>query len=160
MAVIAGEEITPEMLAARAKLREKLGAIGQQTGGKGTVRRKAKRVFKPIGDDKKMQVILKRLGTANIPGIEEVQMIKDDGNMIHIVNPKIQASPSSNTYVISGNAEEKAISIPQLLDQLNAAGIDYKKHGLDPEVLKQFNGNDNDDIPELVESFEETSINT
>jgi len=43
-------------------------------------------------DDKKLQSNLKKLSVTNIPGIEEVNMIKEDGTVIHFNNPKVQAS--------------------------------------------------------------------
>ena len=43
----------------------------------------------------------------NIPGIEEVNMIKDDGTVIHFNNPKVQASLAANTFAVTGHAENK-----------------------------------------------------
>ena len=58
-------------------------------GGKGTARRKRKTVHKTAtGDDKKLQQTLKRLGVTNVPQIEEVNMFKDDGTVLHFTNPK------------------------------------------------------------------------
>jgi len=34
-------------------------------------------------------------------------MIKDDGEVIHFNNPKVQASLSSNTFAVIGHAEIK-----------------------------------------------------
>ena len=34
-------------------------------------------------------------------------MFKDNGEVIHFANPKVQASLGSNTYAISGQAETK-----------------------------------------------------
>ena len=39
-------------------------------------------------DDKKMNATLKKLGVTNIPGIEEANMFKDNGEVIHFKNPK------------------------------------------------------------------------
>lgn len=39
-------------------------------------------------DDKRLQSTLKRLGVNTIPGIEEVNIIKEDQSIIHFVNPK------------------------------------------------------------------------
>ena len=53
------------------------------------MRRKKKAVHRnATADDKKLQTTLKRLGVNNIPGIEEVNLFKDDGSVIHFVNPK------------------------------------------------------------------------
>jgi len=57
--------------------------------GKGTPRRKVKKVHKTAGtDDKKLQTALKKLNVQPIQGIEEVNMFKTDGNVIHFSAPK------------------------------------------------------------------------
>lgn len=62
-------------------------------GGKGTPRRKKKIVHQTAAtDDKKLQSSLKKLSVNTIPGIEEVNMIKNDGTVLHFNNPKAQAS--------------------------------------------------------------------
>ena len=43
----------------------------------------------------------------NINGIEEVNMIKDGGCVIHFNNPKVQASLAANTFAVTGHAENK-----------------------------------------------------
>lgn len=59
----------------------------------GTARRKKKVVHRTAStDDKKLQSTLKKLSVNNIPGVEEVNMIKDDGNVIHFAQPKGTAS--------------------------------------------------------------------
>jgi nascent polypeptide-associated complex subunit beta len=58
-------------------------------GGKGTPRRKVKKVHKSSGaDDKKLQSSLKKLNVQPIPAIEEVNMFKEDGQVIHFTAPK------------------------------------------------------------------------
>jgi hypothetical protein len=57
--------------------------------GKGTPRRKTKKVHKSTGtDDKKLQTSLKKLNVQPIQAIEEVNMFKEDGNVIHFAAPK------------------------------------------------------------------------
>ncbi len=74
----------PEKL---AKLQAKAGSV--QTGGKGTVRRKHKTVRKnAVHDDKRLKTTLNRLNVRDIPAIEEVNLFKDDGTVIHFSNPK------------------------------------------------------------------------
>lgn len=97
------------IIAARERLKQKFGEGARSIGGKGTVRRKKKTVHKTAStDDKKLGSTLKRLGVNAIPGIEEVNIYKADGNVIHFVNPKLQASIAANTYVVSGSSEIKA----------------------------------------------------
>jgi nascent polypeptide-associated complex subunit beta len=103
----------------------KLAKIQQQSekarlGGKGTQRRKKKIVHKTATDDKKLQNTLKRLGVNSIQSVEEVNMIKDDGHVLHFVNPKVQASLTANTFAITGNCEEKPLTelLPGIFNQL------------------------------------------
>jgi nascent polypeptide-associated complex subunit beta len=57
--------------------------------GKGTPRRKTKKVHKSsTTDDKKLQTTLKKMNVQPIQGIEEVNMFKEDGNVIHFSAPK------------------------------------------------------------------------
>ena len=64
--------------------------------GKGTPRRKVKKVHKSAGtDDKKLQTSLKKLNVQPIQAIEEVNMFKSDGNVIHFSAPKGEFSLSS-----------------------------------------------------------------
>jgi nascent polypeptide-associated complex subunit beta len=59
-------------------------------GGKGTVRRKVVRKPKAstVQDDKKLQGALKKLNVQPIPGVEEVNMFREDGNVLHFTAPK------------------------------------------------------------------------
>lgn len=92
---------------------EKLKKLQAQVriGGKGTPRRKKKVIHQTPGtDDKKLQSVLKKLAVNQIPGIEEVNMIKNDGTIIHFNNPKAQASLAANTFAITGHSEQKEVS--------------------------------------------------
>jgi len=54
------------------------------------MRRKKKIVHKAASaDDKKIQSQLKKLSVNPIPGIEEVNMFKDDGTILNFSNPKV-----------------------------------------------------------------------
>jgi len=123
-------------------------------------------------DDKKLQSSLKKLSVNNIPGIEEVNMIKDDGAVIHFNNPKVQASLAANTFAITGHAEQKQITemLPGILNQLGAESLTHLKRlattvtaagakkgaaGGDASTLDA--DDDDDDMPELVENFDEPS---
>lgn len=62
--------------------------------GKGTPRRKIKKVHKTAGaDDKKLQATLKKMNVQPIQAIEEVNMFKEDGNVIHFANPRGKQEP-------------------------------------------------------------------
>jgi nascent polypeptide-associated complex subunit beta len=70
---------------------EKLAKLQSQVriGGKGMPRRKVKKVHKSSGtDDKKLQAALKKLNMQPVQAIEEVNMFKEDGNVIHFTAPK------------------------------------------------------------------------
>mmetsp|Transcript_5733 Transcript_5733/g.14688 ORF Transcript_5733/g.14688 Transcript_5733/m.14688 type:complete len:149 (+) Transcript_5733:173-619(+) len=143
------------------KLQRMAGAV--RTGGKGTVRRKKKAVHKTTStDDKRLQGTLKRLGVNTIPGIEEVNIFKGE-DVIHFLNPKVQASIQANTYVVSGPSQTKKLQelLPTIFNQLGTDNLQNLK-----QLAEQAGGaapggddDDDDDVPDLVEgeNFEEAS---
>jgi len=149
---------------------EKLKRMQQSVriGGKGTPRRKMKRTTKSSGvDDKKLQTALKKLNVQPIQAIEEVNMFKADGNVIHFAAPKVHAAVPANTFAIYGNGEDKELTelVPGILNQLGPDSLAslrklaesyqsmQKKEGEDGDKKDD----DDDDIPDLVagETFDE-----
>jgi len=146
-----------------AKLAKLQAKKPDRTGGKGTVRRKHKNVRKAAAhDDKKLKSALNRLNVRDIPAIEEVNLFKEDGNVIHFVNPKVQASIAANTYVVSGNAETKKLQdlLPGIITQLGPDNLDYLKkvYNTFGEKLKGAAAAD-DEMPALLDAtnFEDIS---
>mmetsp|Transcript_5457 Transcript_5457/g.12872 ORF Transcript_5457/g.12872 Transcript_5457/m.12872 type:complete len:166 (+) Transcript_5457:299-796(+) len=158
-----------DMAAARAKMiAKRFGGATTSTGGKGSVRRKKKVASRSAAaqSDAKLGTTLKKLGATNIPGIEEVNLFKEDGKVIHFVNPKVQASIGANTYIISGPSETKPLQelLPSIVSQLGmdnlsqlqsmAAQAGVAPGGVPPAAADD----DDDDVPDLVEgNFEEVS---
>merc|ERR1712168_824048 len=101
----------------------------------------------------------------NIPGIEEDNMIKDDGHVIHFNNPKVQASLAANTFAITGHAETKMVTeiLPQIINQLGPDSLRHlyqnsRKDAGDlghPDPIAE----DDEDVPELVDNFDAPSKN-
>lgn len=149
---------------------EKLKQLQAQVriGGKGTARRKRKVIHRTATtDDKKLLSSLKKLAVNNIPGIEEVNMIKEDGQVLHFNNPKVQASLAANTFAITGHAETKQITemLPGILNQLGAENLANLKKiattvSSGGDLIKptaEEIDDDDDDVPDLVENFDEAS---
>lgn len=155
-----------EIEAARARMiAKRFGGATVSTGGKGSVRRKMKKSNRSAAaqSDAKLNVALKKLGANTIPGIEEVNFFKEDGQVMNFVNPNVKAAIQCNTYVISGPNEIKSLEevIPSLVSKL------------DPEKIAQLQNlasaaaggaapaeadDDDDEVPDLVEgNFEEVS---
>ncbi|KAH8239245.1 hypothetical protein KR032_002289 [Drosophila birchii] len=151
---------------------EKLKKLEEQVriGGKGTPRRKKKIVHStPSTDDKKLQASLKKLSVNTIPGIEEVNIIKNDGTVIHFNNPKTQASLPANTFAFTGHGQNKTITemMPDILTQLGPQDINQLKKLATEIVNKSAAGSagcsaavdaTDDDVPDLVKNFEEVAI--
>ncbi|GAB7344885.1 hypothetical protein MBLNU457_3324t1 [Dothideomycetes sp. NU457] len=130
-----------------------------------------KRVPKSSGtDDKKLQAALKKMNVQPIQAIEEVNMFKSDGNVIHFSAPKVHASVPSNTFAIYGNGEDKELTelVPGILNQLGPDSLaslrklaeSYQSMQKSQEGAEgDKKDDDEDDIPELVEgeSFEAKS---
>lgn len=144
-------------------------AASVRTGGKGTVRRKKKAVHKSTTtDDKKLQSTLKRIGVNTIPGIEEVNIFKDDV-VIQFLNPKVQASVVANTWVVTGTPQTRSLQdlLPGLINQLGPDNLDNLR-----KLAEQFQkeapsggagaAQEDDEVPELVgdETFEAAAEET
>merc|ERR1712080_112671 len=94
-------------------------------------------------------------------------MIRDDGTVLHFNNPKVQASLAANTFAITGNAENKQLTemLPGILNQLGAEGLSnlrrlaeqLPKGRVDPTVDDDNIDEDDDDVPDLVDNFDEPS---
>merc|ERR1719463_683402 len=148
---------------------DKLTKMQEQVriGGKGTARRKKKGLHRTATtDDKKLQSSLKKLSVNNIPGIEEVNMMKNDGSVIHFNNPKVQASLAANTFAVTGHAENKQITemLPGILNQLGAESLTHLKRlasnvtgGAGLGEVAGAGDDDDDEVPDLVENFDEAS---
>ena len=98
----------------------------------------------------------------------QVNMIKDDGTVIHFNNPKVQASVPANTFAIVGHAENKQITemLPGILNQLGAESLTHLKRLANNVTQGSFPAapdaaaaadDDDDDVPELVGDFDEPS---
>ncbi|KAI0000219.1 NAC-domain-containing protein [Russula compacta] len=129
-------------------------------GGKGTVRRKIVRKSKPANaqDDKKLQGALKKLNVQPITGVEEVNMFREDGNVLHFSAPKVHAAVPANTFAIYGTGQVKELTelVPGILNQL---GPDSLRRCANLPSRQQRAGagaaeEDDDDVPDLVENFD------
>lgn len=159
-----------EMAEARQRMiAKRFGGASTSTGGKGSVRRKKKVASRSSAaqSDQKLGAALKKLGATNIPGIEEVNLFKEDGKVIHFVNPKVQASIAANTYIISGPSDTKPLQdlLPSIVSQLGMDNLSQLQNiaqqasaqGAVPGAADA-EDDDDDDVPDLVEgNFEEVS---
>ncbi|KAJ3328689.1 Nascent polypeptide-associated complex subunit beta [Blyttiomyces sp. JEL0837] len=150
--------MNPEKL---AKLQAQAAAA--RIGGKGTPRRKVKKVVKSAGaDDKKLQATLKKFNAQPIAGIEEVNMFKADGSVLHFSAPKVQASLASSIFIINGNAQQKELTelVPGILTQLGPESLAQLRKLAETYQAQQAgagasgDNDDDDDVPELVENFD------
>eukprot|EP00933_Yihiella_yeosuensis_P063868 TRINITY_DN67126_c0_g1_i1.p1 TRINITY_DN67126_c0_g1~~TRINITY_DN67126_c0_g1_i1.p1 ORF type:complete len:182 (+),score=44.02 TRINITY_DN67126_c0_g1_i1:83-547(+) len=151
-------EQSAEVMAARAKLASRFKEV--QTGGKGSVRRtKVTKRANQGADEKQLQAQLKRLGCNSIPGIEEVNMFTESGSVIHFSNPKVQASVTSNTFVVSGNAENKSLEelLPGIISQLGPDNLMNLKRIAESFAAQSKAEGGDEDIPDIGENFEEVS---
>ncbi|EUD64363.1 nascent polypeptide-associated complex subunit beta [Plasmodium inui San Antonio 1] len=168
------DKISPEILAARAKLKEKMGGNLRQIGGKGSARRKIKKVHKnSMSNEKKINLILKKIGASYFGEVDEICVYKAGDTYMEFKKPKLSASLQSNTYVVTGKFTEQKIDINKIFEGLKGnKNVDMnllEKIKNDPNIKnllnKENNGNakkeeaaeEPADVPDLVENFEEVS---
>mmetsp|Transcript_6028 Transcript_6028/g.9989 ORF Transcript_6028/g.9989 Transcript_6028/m.9989 type:complete len:251 (-) Transcript_6028:36-788(-) len=135
----------------QAKLRARYGNKAGSTrtgGGKNAMRRKKFRPKKSTNEfEKRLQSNLKKLSCNTIPGIEEVNLFKSDGTVIHFVSPKVDAEVASNTFIVSGNYTQNKIEelLPDILPQIGSDHLtQLKTYAEKFEALKPSNDDDND----------------
>jgi len=132
------------------------------------VRRKKKAAHKATAaDDKKLTATLKKLGVTPIPGVEEVNLFKADGQVIHFASPKVQASIASNTFAVSGHSATKSLQelLPGIINQLGPDNLANLKQIAESYSAAQkaakgaapVDDDDDDDVPDLVDNFEDVS---
>ncbi|KAF7560733.1 hypothetical protein G7046_g3400 [Stylonectria norvegica] len=146
----------PESVCDACQMRRRTLFTDLNAGGKGTPRRKVKRAPARSGaDDKKLQQTLKKLNTQPIQAIEEVNMFKADGNVIHFAAPKVHAAVPANTFAIYGAGEDKELTdlVPGILNQLGPDSLASLRKLAESyqNMQKGEKGEDEDDIPDLVE---------
>ncbi|KAK1226212.1 Nascent polypeptide-associated complex subunit beta [Marasmius sp. AFHP31] len=146
-------------------------AAANRIGGKGTVRRKVVRKSKPAAaqDDKKLQGALKKLNVQPIAGVEEVNMFREDGNVLHFTAPKgaFHAAVGANTFAIYGVGHVKELTelVPGILNQLGPDSLaSLRKLAESYQAIQQSQqrppnagaaeAEDDDDVPDLVENFD------
>ncbi|UZJ52852.1 hypothetical protein CBS101457_002172 [Exobasidium rhododendri] len=149
---------------------EKLAKLqsASRSGGKGTPRRKVARKPKGPGagidGDKKLQNALKKLQVQPLTGIEEVNMFKDDGNVLHFQGAKVHGLASANTHAIYGQGVDKELTelVPGIINQLgpdSLASLRKLAESYQAMNAAQQAGitgkEDDDEVPDVVENFDE-----
>ena len=89
--------------------------------------------------------------------IDEVNMFKDDNTVIHLKRPQTQFSVRENLLVVTGNPETRDLKdmMPDILKQVGAQQYQYLKSTLGEMGGAKKDEADDDDVPELVGTFED-----
>ena len=154
------ETTDKEILEARKQLAAKFG--NTQIGGKGTQKRKkeAKHRGNKVEADKKITALAKKAGARKINEVSEINIFKDDNNVVHLKKPTLEYSFKEKVSFVSGTSETKNIKdlLPYIIKQLGPKQFEFMKEYA--ETLKSKDkkkGEKIDEAPELVEDFEEVS---
>ena len=168
--------------ARKAMIAKRFG--GNDKGAKnGAMRQKATKKSGGSGDVAKINQALKKFQFTEMKNLMEVNIFKGD-DVIHITEPKINASINCNTFQVSGKTETKPMTdyLPDILNQLGPESMDrLRKYaeslnvggagagagagagmgmpaaaagGAIPEGEED---SDDDDVPELVDNFDEAT---
>jgi nascent polypeptide-associated complex subunit alpha len=147
----------PAALVAAAENNAQLAKLMASTriGGKGTVRRKTKRVSaRPAYDEKKLAASLQKLGISSVPGIEEATLMTSDGELLSFSNAKVSASVQANTCVISGNVTVTQVDKPAAAaDKAEVVEEIVAEEEAKPKAEEEKDDSDtDDDMPDLDEA--------
>ncbi len=140
--------------ARKAMIAKRFGgnAAGAGTSSGNARRKKVTKAKVSSADDKKIAGNLKKMNMQPLAGIDEVNMFMNDGQVIHFVQPKVQASMPNKTFYISGTPEITTLDalMPNILSQLGDL-TKLAKAAQEAGVLPA----GDDEMPELVEDDEE-----
>ena len=90
-------------------------------------------------------------------------MFTESGSVIHFAGPKVQASVSANTYVITGHAETRRLEelLPGIIDQLGPDNLMTLKRIAEGYAAgagsSQAGASADEDIPDIGKNFEDVS---
>jgi hypothetical protein len=89
-------------------------------------------------------------------------MFKDDNTVVHLKRPQTQFSVRENLLVVAGTPETKELKdmMPDILKQVGPQQYQFLKTqlgNLDGGDKKEAAGEDDDDIPELVGTFDDAA---
>ena len=110
--------------------------------------------------DKKITALAKKVGARKINEVSEINIFKDDNNVVHLKKPTLEYSFKEKVSFVSGTSETKNIKdlLPGIIKQLGPKQFEFVKEYA--ETLKSKDkkkGEKIDEAPELVEDFEEVS---
>lgn len=106
---------------------------GSRVGGKGTWRRKGKKVSNQNQEADKLWLACQRAGCRDIGEIDSASMViaKED-NALSFTKPELAVDMRANTYVLKGKPEKKPVA--EVLTEL-LQGIDFSKLAKKDESL-------------------------
>ncbi|KAJ9108553.1 Nascent polypeptide-associated complex subunit beta [Naganishia cerealis] len=159
-------------MAHRGRVRLQRLALKTGWSKRGTPRRKQikKSASTKEGDDRKIQAALGKLNVQPITGVEEVNMFKEDGTVLHFQTPRVNSALPSNTIAITGQGQDKELPelVPGILNQLGPDSLAslrklaesyqamaQKQQGAAGESAEgETKEADDEDVPDLVENFD------
>jgi len=75
------------------------------------MRRKAKPVPKAVhNDDRKVAEVSRKAGLQDIGGIDEADIIMNDGTVTQLINPRLRGSMQANAWVLVGSSTQTDVS--------------------------------------------------
>lgn len=107
--------------------------------------------------EKKSRKMMQKLGMRAVPGVLRVTVKKSKNVLFAISKPDVFKSPTSDTYVVFGEAKSEDLgaaaqqaAAAKQFRQPQAAGV--------PSMPAAGDDNDDDDIPALEETVDETGV--
>eukprot|EP01084_Bolivina_argentea_P138135 243262_1 len=109
--------------------------------------------------ERRLQANLHKLSCNTIPGIQQVNLFKSDGTVIHFISPKVDAVVSANIFIVSGNYTHNKIEelLPDILPQIGSDHLTQLKDYAEKfEALKP--SDDDDEYDLLVTAINDEDV--
>ena len=110
-----------------------------------------------MNEDKKLKSTIKKFGMQQLQDIDEVNMFRDDNTVVHLKRPNTQFSVRENLLVVAGSAETRDLKdmMPDILKQVGPQQYQFLKSQLGNLDGGKAEAEDDDDVPNLVGTFED-----
>ena len=150
------EAVPQNIQEARDKLKAKFGNGAH--AGKGVGRRSKKVVHQSNNvEDGKLKLTLRKLGCQPIDMISEVNFFPKSEDIYHFSKCQVWISPMNNTTAVFGTPERAPLKnyFPGIINQLGLASLLNAAQLAKGEEAQK--AAEDEDVPDLVENFEEVS---
>ena len=154
------EQVPYEIMKAREALKAKYASTGRVGKAMG---RRTKKVVHKNSDlaENKLRVNLRKVGCTPMDGIQEVNFFPTNDELYHFEKCEVLISPNANVTAVFGEPERAPLTkyLPGIMNQFGLGSLINNPNLMKAAEAKPEDAEEEEDVPELVENFDEVNEN-